>query len=151
MQAILDMLAFLNSAIDAGVMTQKAFSMAVLGSSSRIHSDWHQGAIPAERLPQLCRALDQLDGHWKAHCEAARRPQSASGTAHRPLAFAAPRPVVATAAMKRAGVAALEQGHGLSAEELATRVFRTMAAAARCLGASLQYMAGIWLRRVSFR
>lgn len=130
MQAILDMFAFLNSAIDGGVMTQKAFSIAVLGLSCRIHSDWHQGTIPADRLPQFSRELQQLDGHWKAHCEAARRPRLVYDTAQQPQAIAAPKPIVVTAAMKRAGVAALEQGRGLSAEELATRVFRAMAAAA---------------------
>jgi hypothetical protein len=129
-QAILDMFAFLNSAIDGGVMTQKAFSIAVLGLSCRIHSDWHQGTIPAERLPQFSRELQQLDGHWKAHCEAARRPRPVYDAAQQPQAIAAPQPVVVTVAMKRAGVAAIEQGRGLSAEELATRVFRAMAAAA---------------------
>jgi hypothetical protein len=129
-QAILDMFAFLNSAIDGGVMTQKAFSIAVLGLSCRIHSDWHQGTIPAERLPQFSRELERLDGHWKAHCEAARRPRLVYDAAQQPQAIAAPQPIVVTAAMKRAGVAAIEQGRGLNVEELATRVFRAMAAAA---------------------
>lgn len=130
MQAILDMFAFLNSAIDGGVMTQKAFSIAVLGLSYRIHSDWHQGAIPAERLPLFSRELQQLDGHWKAHCEAARRPQLVYGAEQQPQAIAAPRPIAVTEAMRRAGVAVVEQGRSLDTEELVTRVFRAMAAAA---------------------
>ena len=130
MQAILDMFAFLNSAIEGGVMTQKAFSIAVLGLSYRIHSDWHQGAIPADRLPQFSRELQQLDGHWKAHCEAARRPQLVYNVEQQPQAIAASRPIAVTDAMKRAGVAVIEQGRGLGTEELVTRVFRAMAAAA---------------------
>lgn len=130
MQAILDMFAFLNSAIDGGVMTQKAFSIAVLGVSCRIYSDWHQGTIPAERLPQFSRELQQLDGHWKAHCEAARRPRLVYDAEQQPNEITAPQPIVVTSAMKRAGVAVIEQSRGLSAEELATRVFRAMAAAA---------------------
>lgn len=93
MQAILDMFAFLNSAIDGGVMTQKAFSIAVLGLSYRIHSDWHQGTIPAERLPQFSRALEQLDGHWKAHCDAVRRPRLVSGAVRPSQTSAAPSPL----------------------------------------------------------
>jgi len=130
MQAILDMFAFLNSAIDGGVMTQKAFSIAVLGLSYRIHSDWHQGAIPADRLPQFSCELQQLDGHWRAHCEAVRRPRLAYDATQLSQAIVAPQPIVVTAAMKRAGVAVIEQGRGLCAEELATRIFRAMAAAA---------------------
>ncbi|ODT19257.1 MAG: hypothetical protein ABS35_21970 [Kaistia sp. SCN 65-12] len=130
MHAILDMFAFLNSAIDGGVMTQKAFSIAVLGLGYRIHSDWHQGTIPADRLPQFSHELQQLDGHWRAHCEAVSRPRLAYDAAQLSQAIVAPQPIVVTAAMKRAGVAAIEQGRGLCAEELATRIFRAMAAAA---------------------
>lgn len=130
MQAILDMFAFLNSAIDGGAMTQKAFSIAVLGLSCRIYSDWHEGTIPAERLPQFSRELQQLDGHWKSHCEAARRPRLAYDAKLPPQEIAASQPVVVTPAMKRAGVAVIEQSRGLTAEELATRIFRAMAAVA---------------------
>ncbi len=75
MQAILDMFAFLNSAIDSGAMTQKAFSIAVLGLSGRIYTGWREGAIPSDRLPVFSRELEQLDGHWRAHREAAARPR----------------------------------------------------------------------------
>lgn len=141
MQAILDMFAFLNSAIDGGAMTQKAFSIAVLGLSCRIYTGWREGAIPSERLPQFSRELEQLDGHWRAHREAAARPRLVhSASSPRPLQIQVipTAPVVVTLAMKRAGVAAIEQGHGLDAEELATRVYWAMVEAARLPTQSFQ-------------
>lgn len=134
MQAIFDMFAFLNSAIDGGAMTQKAFSIAVLGLSCRIYTGWREGAIPSERLPQFSRELEQLDGHWRAYREAANRPhptKAVTPTAQ-PLQIqiVSGGPVVVTTAMKRAGIAAIEGSDGLATEELVTRVYRAMAEAA---------------------
>jgi hypothetical protein len=132
-QAIFDMFAFLNSAIDGGAMTQKAFSIAVLGLSCRIYTGWREGAIPSERLPQFSRELEQLDGHWRAHREAANRPRvvQAAAPAAQPVQIQiVSRATEVTPAMTRAGVAAIEKSHGVDTEELVTRVYRAMAEAA---------------------
>lgn len=131
--AIFDMFAFLNAAIDGGAMTQKAFSIAVLGLSCRIYTGWREGVIPSDHLPRFSRELEQLDGHWRAHREAVSRPivMQAAVPAAQPVQIQiVSRATVVTPEMARAGVAAIEKSHGLDTEELVTRVFRAMSEAA---------------------
>lgn len=72
MEAIFELLAILNDAIESGTMTQVAMATAILSIGERLHIEWEAGNLSS---PLLLRADEQirfLGRRWKEHQQAAK-------------------------------------------------------------------------------
>lgn len=129
MESILSIFNSLNAAIDGGLVTQEAFTIAVAALGFRVMAGWAEGSVKPAELPLLSHKFRQLDEHWKARREPVPRVSAPPAKAGSDITPAKAGGDI-TPAMTRAGVAVLLEPAARSPEELVAAIYRAMAQAA---------------------
>ena len=74
METMLDIFTTLNCAIDAGVMTQEALTIAIAAIIQRARDEHEGQTLPLEWTLRLSEEVEGLKGHWNAYCAAQTPP-----------------------------------------------------------------------------